>query len=84
MDVSENRVTSATLDDYLRKRLNPVEGVIPHLPGIEMFRNSIPAANADGDLYSRSALSPTAKDRRRRPVPFVITRAKLSICPDPW
>lgn len=42
---------SSVLDDYLRKRLKPVEGVIPHLDGIEMFGNSIPAANADGDLF---------------------------------
>jgi serine phosphatase RsbU (regulator of sigma subunit) len=42
---------SSCLDDYLRKRLKPVEGAIPHLPGIEMFGNSIPAANADGDLF---------------------------------
>jgi hypothetical protein len=51
MDVNENGVVSSTLDDYLRKRLKPVEGAIPHLPGIEMFGNSIPAANADGDLF---------------------------------
>ena len=44
-------VASSTLDEYLRKRLKPVEGVIPQLPGIEMFGNSIPAANADGDLF---------------------------------
>jgi hypothetical protein len=25
-----------TIDEYLRKRLMPVEGAIPHLPGIEM------------------------------------------------
>lgn len=42
---------SSILDDYLRKRLKPVEGAIPHLDGIEMYGNSIPAANADGDLF---------------------------------
>ncbi|MGA2046700.1 MAG: PP2C family protein-serine/threonine phosphatase [Terracidiphilus sp.] len=51
MDVNENGVASSTLDEYLRKRLKPVEGAIPRLPGIEMFGNSIPAANADGDLF---------------------------------
>jgi serine phosphatase RsbU (regulator of sigma subunit) len=51
MDVNEKGVASSTLDDYLRKRLKPVEGAIPHLPGIDMFGNSIPAANADGDLF---------------------------------
>ena len=51
MNANENGVVSSTLDDYLRKRLKPVEGAIPHLPGIDMFGNSIPAANADGDLF---------------------------------
>src|SRR6201987_1333315 len=40
-----------TIDEYLRKRLMPVEGVIPHLPGIEMFGNSIPAETVGGDLF---------------------------------
>ncbi len=44
-------VVSSTLDEYLRKRLKPVEGAIPHLTGIELYGNSIPAANADGDLF---------------------------------
>ncbi|MGA8669807.1 MAG: PP2C family protein-serine/threonine phosphatase [Terracidiphilus sp.] len=52
MGANGNRaVVSSTLDEYLRKRLKPVEGAIPHLPGIEMYGNSIPAANADGDLF---------------------------------
>jgi serine phosphatase RsbU (regulator of sigma subunit) len=52
MDANEHVVTvSSTIDEYLRKRLKPVEGVIPQLAGIEMFGNSIPAANADGDLF---------------------------------
>jgi serine phosphatase RsbU (regulator of sigma subunit) len=52
MDANGNgAVVSSTLDEYLRKRLKPVEGAIPHLPGIEMYGNSIPAANADGDLF---------------------------------
>ena len=42
---------AAGIDDYLRKRLRPVEGAIPQLAGIEMYGNSIPAANADGDLF---------------------------------
>ena len=28
----------------------PVEGAIPHIPGIEMFGNSIPAETVGGDL----------------------------------
>jgi serine phosphatase RsbU (regulator of sigma subunit) len=52
MAPKENGVAvSSTIDEYLRKRLKPVEGVIPQLAGIEMFGNSIPAANADGDLF---------------------------------
>ncbi|MGA9461643.1 MAG: PP2C family protein-serine/threonine phosphatase [Terracidiphilus sp.] len=47
----KSAVVSPTLDEYLRKRLKPVEGAIPHLPGVEMYGNSIPAANADGDLF---------------------------------
>src|ERR1700679_1017498 len=52
MDPNKHGVAaSATIGEYLRKRLKPVEGVIPQLAGIEMFGNSIPAANADGDLF---------------------------------
>src|SRR5215471_7874710 len=40
-----------TIDEYLRKRLMPVEGVIPHLAGIEMYGNSIPAGQVGGDLF---------------------------------
>ncbi|HLH07944.1 MAG TPA: PP2C family protein-serine/threonine phosphatase [Terriglobales bacterium] len=39
------------IDDYLRKRLMPVEGVIPQLPGIEMYGNSIPAGRVGGDMF---------------------------------
>ena len=40
-----------TIDEYLRKRLMPVEGVIPHVQGIEMYGNSIPAGTVGGDLF---------------------------------
>jgi serine phosphatase RsbU (regulator of sigma subunit) len=40
-----------TIDEYLRKRLMPVEGAIPHLPGIEMYGNSIPAGTVGGDVF---------------------------------
>ena len=40
-----------TIDEYLRKRLMPVEGVIPHLPGIDMHGDTIPAATVGGDLF---------------------------------
>ena len=45
------RYNQLTIDEYLRKRLMPVEGVIPHLPGIEMYGNSIPAGTVGGDLF---------------------------------
>src|SRR3954467_12289513 len=40
-----------TIDEYLRKRLMPVEGAIPHLDGIDMYGNSIPAGSVGGDLF---------------------------------
>src|SRR6185503_16823009 len=40
-----------TIDEYLRKRLMPVEGAIPHLLGIEMYGNSIPAGTVGGDMF---------------------------------
>ncbi|MFZ0662640.1 MAG: PP2C family protein-serine/threonine phosphatase [Acidobacteriaceae bacterium] len=41
----------ANIDDYLRKRLMPVEGAIPQLEGIDMHGNSIPAGSVGGDLF---------------------------------
>src|SRR5215467_3038375 len=43
--------TVPSIDEYLRERLMPVEGAIPHIPGIEMFGNSIPAGAVGGDLF---------------------------------
>ena len=43
--------TAPRIDEYLRKRLMPVEGAIPHLPGIEMYGNSVPAETVGGDLF---------------------------------
>lgn len=40
-----------SIDEYLRERLMPVEGAIPHIPGIELFGNSIPAGTVGGDLF---------------------------------
>src|SRR5215475_10351283 len=41
----------STIDDYLRQRLMPVEGAIPHIPGIEMYGDSIPVGTVGGDLF---------------------------------
>jgi serine phosphatase RsbU (regulator of sigma subunit) len=46
-----NARTSLSIDEYLRKRLMPVEGEIPQIPGIEMFGNSIPTGTVGGDLF---------------------------------
>src|SRR6201997_5654503 len=43
--------TPPSIDEYLRKRLMPVEGVIPHVQGIEMYGSSIPAGTVGGDLF---------------------------------
>ena len=43
--------TDTAIDDYLRKRLMPVDGAIPHLPGIEIYGNSIPVGTVGGDLF---------------------------------
>lgn len=40
-----------SINEYLHKRLMPVEGAIPHLPGIEMYGNAIPAETVGGDLF---------------------------------
>jgi serine phosphatase RsbU (regulator of sigma subunit) len=40
-----------SIDEYLRKRLMPVEGAIPQLVGIDMYGNSIPAGSVGGDLF---------------------------------
>jgi len=42
---------SPTIDEYLRKRLMPVEGAIPQLAGIDMYGNSVPAGTVGGDLF---------------------------------
>jgi serine phosphatase RsbU (regulator of sigma subunit) len=43
--------SAPSIDEYLRKRLMPVEGAIPHVEGIEMYGNSIPAGTVGGDLF---------------------------------
>src|SRR6478672_1640424 len=46
---SEN--ADLSISDYLRERLMPVEGSIPHIPGIEMYGDSIPVGSVGGDLF---------------------------------
>lgn len=40
----------SSIDEYLRERLMPAESTMPHIPGIEMFGNSIPAGT-DGEVH---------------------------------
>jgi serine phosphatase RsbU (regulator of sigma subunit) len=40
-----------SIDDYLRERLMPVEGSIPHIHGIEMYGSSVPVETVGGDLF---------------------------------
>src|ERR1700756_4327204 len=46
-----NSFVPTNIDEYLRRRLMPVEGATPQLPGIEMYGNSIPAGAVGGDLF---------------------------------
>jgi serine phosphatase RsbU (regulator of sigma subunit) len=43
--------TDLSIDEYLRERLMPVEGSIPHIPGIEMYGMSVPVGSVGGDLF---------------------------------
>src|SRR3954447_6765179 len=43
--------TKSGIDDYLRNRLMPVEGSIPHLARTDMYGNSIPVGTVGGDLF---------------------------------
>jgi serine phosphatase RsbU (regulator of sigma subunit) len=43
--------TDLSIDEYLRERLMPVEGSIPHISGIEMYGNSVPVETVGGDLF---------------------------------
>jgi serine phosphatase RsbU (regulator of sigma subunit) len=47
----ETPYTAPSIDEYLRKRLMPVEGAIPYVQGIEMYGNSIPVGTVGGDLF---------------------------------
>src|SRR5579875_3527935 len=43
--------TGPSIDEYLRDRLMPVEGAIPHISGIDMYGHSIPAETVGGDIF---------------------------------
>ena len=49
--MTTQQADSDIIDEYLRKRLMPVEGAIPQLPGIDMYGDSIPAGSVGGDLF---------------------------------
>jgi len=50
MDRTHVPCIDPSIDEYLNKRLMPVEGAIPHLPGIAMYGNSIPDRSAATSL----------------------------------
>jgi len=47
----ESIIIQPSIDEYLRKRLMPVEGVIPQLAGIDVYGNSISAGTVGGDPF---------------------------------
>lgn len=49
--MATTQADEVSIDEYLRKRLMPVEGAIPQLAGIDMYGNSIPAGKVGGDLF---------------------------------
>jgi serine phosphatase RsbU (regulator of sigma subunit) len=49
--VESTQPASPSIDEYLRKKLMPVEGAIPQLVGIDMYGNSIPAGSVGGDVF---------------------------------
>lgn len=51
LSLSVSQSQPLTIDEYLRKRLMPVEGVIPHLAGIDMYGNTLSAATVGGDIF---------------------------------
>jgi len=69
--------TDPPIEQYLRERLMPVEGAIPHLPGIEMYGNSIPAGTVGGDLFEyinfqqRYDIDARIRQARKRSIEFL-------------
>lgn len=51
MNSRATEYAESTIGEYLRNRLMPVEGAIPHIPGIEMYGQSTPAGPVGGDLF---------------------------------
>jgi serine phosphatase RsbU (regulator of sigma subunit) len=49
--MTASATVDTSIDEYLRRRLMPVEGAIPRLAGFELYGNSIPAEKAGGDLF---------------------------------
>jgi len=47
-----NIYTASNYDEYLRQRLMPSKGTIPHVEGIEMYGNSIPAERSAATYLS--------------------------------
>ena len=73
------------IDEYLRKRLAPVEEAIPHLAGIEIFGASLPAGSVGGDLFEyinfqqRYDIDERIQEARRRARQFLESQAPNSL-----
>jgi serine phosphatase RsbU (regulator of sigma subunit) len=71
-----------SIDEYFRKRLMPVEGVIPRLDGIDMYGASIPAGSVGGDLFEyinfqqRYDIDVRIAEARRRAVEYLVPLPK--------
>ena len=78
--------TDEGIDEYLRKRLMPVEGAIPHLPGIEMYGNSVPVGIVGGDLFEyinfqkRYDLDARIQQAQKRAKEFLQPLSPVTMC----
>ena len=70
-----------SIDEYLRKRLMPVEGAIPQLAGIDMYGNSIPAGAWAAIFLSTSTFSSVTTSTRASHVPSSCPSSTWSLFP---
>jgi hypothetical protein len=57
----------------------PVEGAIPHIAGIDMYGNSIPAGTVGGDLFEYIALEANSMAEKKS---YFRGKSTLVIKPD--
>jgi hypothetical protein len=66
--------TEQGIDEYLRKRLMPVEGAIPHIARTDMYRSSIPAGTVAEIFSSTSTFSSATTSTGESPVHYSCRR----------